>query len=315
MSGRSAGVLCVLLLGCGYPTYSYVDEAAVPDGGTDALNQPDVEPPRDSCVENGCGGCNDKGVKGLRCEPCGQWTCSGTSVVCTPATPAPGTTCGMCGSQKLTCTALGTTACPMEDDRLVYDDAKFESKNDKVWVVDRTNEATIAFKSVRTISYFETAVVLRRIPYACAHVSALPHPDSACSDCRAASGGGFDCTVAAPTVGEITLTLYAGSPSTGLTPLTTASISSTSIATSAGWITFTLSAPVSPRPVGTPLAIGLTTDSSGHAFEMYGGGTSSFPPAPNDTVFWHRSTKPTGPWIEEPTNDLAHVLRGKACAP
>ncbi len=312
MRGRPAGVLCGFLLGCGYPTYQYVDEAAVLDG---SVEQPDAEPPRDGCIENGCGGCNDQGVKGLRCEPCGQWTCSGTSVVCTPAIPAPGTACGMCGTQRLTCTALGTTECPMEDDRLVYDDAKFEARTDGEWVVDRTNEALIAFKSVRTISYFEAAVVLRRVPYVCAHVNALPHPDPVCTNCTAASGGGFDCTVPSPTVDELTLTLYSGSPTTGLTPLTNAAITSTAVSTSAAWVTFTFSAPVSPRPVGTSLAIGLTTASSGQAFEVYGGGTSAFPPAATDTVFWHRSTKPSGAWIEEPSNDLAHVLRGKACAP
>jgi hypothetical protein len=312
MRGRLAVIFWFFLIGCGYPTYRYVDEEPVPDGSTE---QPDVEPPRDACVENGCGGCNDRGTKGLRCEPCGQWTCSGTNVVCTPAMPAPGAACGICGTQTRTCTSLGTTACPMEDDRLVYEDAAFKSKDAKQWVVDRSNEALIAFKSVRALSYFDVNLVLRRVPYVCAHVDALPHPDSACSDCRASSGGGFDCTVPAPTIDEVNVTLYAGSPSTGLTPLTTSSIIATSVATTAGFIAFTLAAPVSPRPVGTPLAIGVTTASSGHAFEIYGGGSGSFPPAATDTVFWHRSTKPIGAWIEEPNNDLAHVLRGKACAP
>ena len=131
----------------------------------------------------------------------------------------------------------------------------------------------------------------------------------------AASGGGFDCTVPSPTVDEVTLTVYAGSPKGTLTPIGTASITSTSIATSAGFVAFTLTAPISPRPVGTQLSIGLTTQSSGHAFEVYGGGSSSFPPAASDTVFFHRTTRPMGSWIEEPSTDLAHVLRGKACAP
>ena len=302
----------IFLLGCGYPDYRYVDESPVPDVST---VQPEVEPPRDACIENGCGGCNDRGVKGLRCEPCGQWTCSGTSVVCTPAMPAPGTTCGMCGTRVRTCSSLGTAVCPMEDDRLVYEDAAFKSKDEKIAVVDRANEALITFKSVRALSYFDANVVLRRVPYVCAHVTALPHPDSACSDCKAATGGGFDCTVPSPTIDEVTITLYAGTPTSGLTPLATSSLGSTSIATTAGFVAFAFSAPVSPRPVGTALAIGITTASSGHAFEVYGGGSSAFPPAAADTVFWHRSTKPSGPWIEEPSTDLAHVLRGKACAP
>jgi len=312
MRGRSAPLFCAFLVGCGYPEYRYVDEVPVPDV---SIALPDTELPQDACIANGCGGCNDKGVKGLRCEPCGQWTCAGTSVVCTPASPAPGTACGICGTQTRTCSTMGIAICPMEDDRLVYDDAAFKSKDEKIFVVDRTSEALIAFKSVRTMSYFDVNVVLRRIPYSCAHVNMLPHPDSACSDCKAASGGGFDCTVPMPTIDELTVTVYAGSPSGALAPLATASISSTSVATTAGWVAFTLSAPISPRPVDTPLAIGLTTASSGHAFEVYGGGTSSFPPAASDTVFWHRSLKPSGAWVEEPNSDLAHVLRGKACAP
>jgi len=312
MLGRSAAIFCVLLLGCGYPEYRYVDEQPVPDV---SILGPDTAPPSDGCVANGCGGCDGPGVKGLRCEPCGVWTCLGTGVVCTPASPAPGTPCGMCGTQTRTCSTLGASICPMEDDRLVYEDAAFKSKDEKIWVVDRSGEALIAFKSVRALSYFDVNLVLRRIPYACAKTTTLPHPDPACSDCRAATGGGYECTVPAPTVDELTITIYSGSPGGTLTPLATSSVSSTSIATTAGWVAFALSSPISPRPVGTPLAIGLTTASSGHAFEVYGGGSSSFPPATGDTVFWHRGTRPPGAWIEEPSTDLAHVLRGKACAP
>jgi hypothetical protein len=311
MSGRLAVIFGVFVLGCGYPEYHYVDESAVPDV---SVEQPEVETPRDGCIENGCGGCNDQGVKGLRCEPCGQWTCSGTKVVCTPAMPAPGTSCGTCGTQTRTCSTLGVAVCPMEDDRLVYEDAAFKSKDVKQWVLDRTSEALIAFKSVRTLSYFDVSVALRRVPYVCARVTALPHPDPACSNCAAVSGG-FDCTVPSPTVDELTLTLYAGTPATGLTPLASSAITSTSVPTTAGFVAFTFSSPVSPRPVGTQLSIGLSTPSSGQAFEIYGGGSSSFPPGATDTVFWHRSTRPAGSWIEEPSNDLAHVLRGKACAP
>lgn len=309
--------LTALLLGCGYPEYKYTDDPTVP--GADA--DPDSTSTTDSGIPgcprpNGCGGCEDQGVKGARCEPCGQWTCDGTKVVCTPASPAPGGSCGICMTSKLECTATGTTACVLADDRITHEDANFKSKDDRVTVVDRTKEALISFKSVRTMAYVDISTVMKRIPYVCAKTTALPHPDSACSNCMpAVTGGGFDCTVPSPAGGFITMTLYAGMPPS-LVPLAMASGPATTVFDSkTEWVTIDLDSPVSPRPVGTQLSVGITTDSTAFAFEIYGGGTAAFPPAATDTKWWSRLLKPMGPWNEQLSTDIAHVLRGKSCAP
>lgn len=313
-------IVSLLSLACGYPDYLYVDEPGSPafDSGGDPDTSPDtIDGEVPGCDKpNNCGGCNDRGVKGGRCDPCGQWECGANNkVVCTQATPAPGGACGVCGTSKQECSALGTTACAVPDDRVTYDDAKFEAKDEKIFTVNRTNEMVIAFNSVRTMAYFDMSAVVRRVPYVCAATATLPHPDSACSDCRAASGGGFDCTVPSPAGGLLTYTLYSGSPPS-LAPIASASVTATSIADSkAEWITATLLTATMSKPPGTQLAIGITTDSSAYAFEIYGGGASAFPKAEATTTWWHRTFKPLGSWIEEPSSDAAHVLRGKACAP
>jgi hypothetical protein len=306
-----------LVLGCGYPEYKYVDEPGVTptedSGDLDSTTDTDVP----ACAKpNGCGGCDDQGVKGARCEPCGQWTCGADNkVVCTPASPAPGGKCGMCGTSTVECTATGTTMCVLSDDRVVYDDANFKTRDDKLFTVDRTNELVIVFKTLRSLAYFDISAVVHRIPYVCAHIDALPHPDSACSDCKMAAAGGYDCTVPSPAAGLLTYTLYTGQPPS-LVPLADGSIAATMISDSkTDWMTATLMTPVTPRPVGTVLAIGITTDSTAHAFEIYGGGPGSFPKADMATTWWHRQNKPKSGWNEEPSTDVAHVLRGKACAP
>jgi hypothetical protein len=312
-------LFAALLVGCGYPDYRYLDEDSGVNPGEDTSVELDSatteETDPDACAKpNGCGGCNDLGIRGTRCEPCGQWTCDGTKVVCTAASPAPGSICGMCGKGVLACTALGTTACMPEDDRVTYDDSKFDIRDEKVTVLDRTNEVLITFKSIRSMAYVDVSTVLKRIPYACAHITALPHPDSACSDCKAAAGGGFDCTVPAPAGGFITMTLYTGMPP-ALVPLAMASgPATTALDTKADWVTIPFSTPVSARPPGTQLSIGITTDSTSFAFEVYGG-KGAVPPPPADTKWWQRSLKPSGSWLEQVANDVAHVLRGKACAP
>src|SRR3990167_2648710 len=84
------------LTACGFPTYAYVDEstdATTPEDSshTDSASPDDVPILSDGCPKpNGCGGCNDKGIKGERCDPCGQWACAGTTVTWVAATPPPG---------------------------------------------------------------------------------------------------------------------------------------------------------------------------------------------------------------------------------
>lgn len=309
----------VLLFGCGYPEYRYVDEPGAPDSAVDLDSSAPVDSDVDSEIPgcpkpNGCGGCEDQGVKGARCEPCGQWTCDGTKVVCTPASPAPGGACGLCNTSTLQCTATGTTACVLSDDRTTYDDSKFDIRDERVAVLDRRQEVLVTFKSIRSMSYVDVSSVLKRIPYVCASTAALPHPDSACTDCKPAAGGGFDCSVPSPMSGFVTMTLYTGEPP-ALVPLAMASGPATAVADGKiEWVTMPLDSPVSARPPGTQLSIGITTNSTSFAFEVYGG-KGAVPPPPADTKWWSRALFPTGPWNEQLSNDVAHVLRGKACAP
>lgn len=308
-------LLALLVIGCGYPQYRYLDDPSLlGDTGDPGDGSTDTDPP--GCAKpNGCGGCDDQGVKGARCEPCGQWTCNDTKVICTPASPVPGSACGTCGTSKLECTAVGTTACAVSDDRTVYEDANFKTRDDRVIVLDRTNEVMISFKSVRSMAYVDASIVLKRIPYVCAHVTALPHPDPACTSCDAAAGGGFDCKVPSPSAGFLTMTLYTGTP-TALVPLAMASGPATGASDAKkDWVTMPFDKEVSSMPPGTQLSIGITTDSTSFAFEVYGGGAAAFPPAATDTKWWTRTVKPAGAWIEQPSDDIAHVLRGKACAP
>lgn len=311
-------LIAALLAGCGYPEYRYVDE----DGGfigEDTAVDPDSSSTTDTDIPgcpkpNGCGGCDDQGVKGARCEPCGQWTCDGMKVTCTAASPTPGGACGTCGTSKLQCTADGKSECILADDRITYDDSNFKIRDELLATLNRTNEVLITFKSIRSMAYVDLSSVMKRIPYVCAHITALPHPDTACSDCKAAAAGGFDCTVPSPSGGFITMTLYTGEPP-ALVPLAMASGPATTVLDmKAEWVTIALGTPVSARPVGTQLSIGITTDSTAFAFELYGG-KGAVPPPPSDTKWWQRSLKPSGSWLEQVATDVAHVLRGKACAP
>lgn len=287
---RRLGILCggVLLCACGFPSYAYVDEGT--DASTTTDSSPsDTAPPddvpvvSDGCAKpNGCGGCNDKGIKGERCDPCGQWTCSGTTVTCVAASPSPGSTCGRCGTSTYACTVNGTSACAVEDDRLVYVDASFETKTDKLWTANSGNEVLVSFKTERALSYFDASLALKRV----------------------AAGSGTD--------GTVTLTVYAGNPKDGLAPLATVDMPALSIGTTGDFKAFPFTE-ISPRPLGTSMSIGLKVSSAAWAIELYGGGASAFPAAPTTTSWWHRNTG--GTWLEEATTDLAHVLRGKACPP
>lgn len=323
ISRHSASVrsvlIAALLAGCGYPEYRYLDEPVVPglDSGDVDTSVPGTDGEVPGCARpNGCGGCDDQGNKGGRCDPCGQWTCGADNkVVCVAASPVPGGTCGTCGTSKLECTAIGTTACTLEDDRLVYDDANFKTRDDKLFTVDRTSEIALVFRSVRSIAYFDASAVIKKIPYVCGAIDALPHPDTACSDCKPAAAGGFDCTVPSPAAGLLTYTLYVGAPPS-LVPLATASVPAGMVSDAKiEWVTAAFSTVVSARPPGTLLTIGISTESTANAFEVHGGGPGSFPKADTGTTWWTRRNKPPGSWNEQPSSDLAHVLRGKACAP
>jgi len=286
------GMTLGCLTACGFPTYSYVDEtsdaSSADTQATDTAAPEDVPVISDGCPKpNGCGGCNDKGIKGERCDPCGQWTCTGTNVTCVPASPAPGGKCGKCGTSTLACTVTGTTACATEDDRLVYEDASFKTDTDKLWTLDRTNEVVVAFSTERGLTYFDASLVLARV------------------------------AATAPTPGDglVTFTIYAGNPKDGLAPLATVDMPALSIGTTKKFQPFAFTE-IATRPLGTPLSIGLKTTSTAWAFEVYGGGAAAFPPAPTTTSWWHRSVSPsTTAWAQEATTDLAHVLRGKACPP
>lgn len=320
-------VLLVALssIACTYPNYVYVDDDASfasPDGGDETTSEASTDDgfaPFDGCASpNGCGGCNDKGVAGARCEPtpggCGQWTCDGTLVKCVAADPPPGTKCGMCMTSKTSCTTIGTTVCAMLDDRTIYDDLRYETKDVKVYAVDRTNELIIAYATGRTISDFDASLYLERLPYACAHVAALPHPDPACTDCKAASSGGFDCTVPTPSGGKLTLTFYEGVAPTSLVPIGTGSVAATTLATT-GFQSITFDKEITTHTPGAPVAIGITTDSSAYAFQVYGGAATGFPAPPAKMTSWHRTKLPMGAWAQDATNIPALVVRGKACAP
>lgn len=287
---RRLGILIggVLLTACGFPTYAYVEEGSDATASADSTPS-DTGPPEDvpvvtdGCAKpNGCGGCNDKGIKGERCDPCGQWTCSGTLVTCVPASPAPGNKCGRCGTSTYACTVNGTTSCAIDDDRLVYVDASFDTKTDKLGTASASNEVLVSFSSERALAYFDASLALKRV----------------------AAGSGAD--------GTVTLTVYAGNPKVGLAPLATVDVPALSIGTAAEFKAFPFTE-ISPRPLGTAMSIGLKVSSSAWAFELYGGGPTAFPAAPPTTSWWHRT--PGGTWFEEATTDVAHVLRGKACPP
>lgn len=253
-----------------------------PDTDTDSST--DVPVVGDGCAKpNGCGGCNDKGIKGERCDPCGQWTCSGTLVTCVAASPAPGSVCGRCSTSTYACTVTGTTACANEDDRLVYVDASFETKTDKLFTIDSTNEVIVSFKTERALSYFDASLAVRRVT----------------------AGTGAD--------GTVTFTIYSGNPKDGLTPIGTVDAGAASPDTTLTAFKAFAFTEIAAKPLGTWLSIGLKMNTTRWAWELYGGGASAFPAAPTTTSWWHRTG--TGAWTEETTTDLAHVLRGKACPP
>ncbi|MBI2393862.1 MAG: hypothetical protein HYV09_30095 [Deltaproteobacteria bacterium] len=287
------GVITALGTACGFPTYGYVEDgldSALDSGGPDTAVDGSEEAPApfDGCAKpNGCGGCDDVGVAGTRCDPCGQWTCAGTKVTCVPAAPAPGTTCGRCSTATYACTVTGKSECAVPDDRLVYEDAQFKTKTDELWTLDPRSEVIVSFKTERAIAYFDASLVLRRVP-----LTGVPSPVS----------------------GDVTFTIYAGNPKDGLAPLATTKMEAASIGTTAEFRAFAFPE-ISPRPLGTWLSIGITTDSTANTFEVYGGGAAAFPAAPTDTSWWHRGLSPTTTWAQEATTDLAHVLRGKACPP
>ncbi len=309
------------LTGCGYPTYGYVDPAEIfVDAAVDGAAPEDGAPPSDGCAKpNGCGGCNDQGVKGQRCEPCGRWVCSGTVVTCEPASPAVGTPCGACSTSTYACTVSGTTTCASPDDRTVYTDASYETKDQDLFALDGTSEAVVSYVVTRKVSYAEASFVLRRVPYACAPTAALPHPDPQCTDCAASDAGGFTCTVPTPKSGVLTYTLYEGTPATGLVPLGSGTVDAATVsASTAAFVTVAFPAEIPSRTIGTTVSIGISTDSSAHAFEVHGGDGTSASKPPTTTSWWRRTL--TGPgawgsWLEESSTDLAHVVRGKACAP
>ncbi len=278
-----------LLTACGFPTYAYVDEgfdASAPEDSASLDTGPGDAPViGDGCAKpNGCGGCNDKGIKGERCDPCGQWTCAGTSVACTAASPAPGSKCGRCGTSTYACTVKGESQCAADDDRLVYEDASFKPKTDKLWTLTSSNEVVLSFKTERALTYFDASVVLQRV----------------------AAGGGAD--------GTLTFTLYSGNPTDGLTALSNVEVPALSIATTAEFKSFPFTE-VAPKPLGSWMSLGLKVTSGAWSFALYGGGAGAFPAAPADTTWSHRNVSPTSAWVAEPTSDLAHVLRGKACPP
>ena len=273
-------------VGCGFPTYAYRDEGW--DASVAELDAGDALPAdtyvlADGCAKpNGCGGCNDLGIKGERCEPCGQWTCAGNSVACVAASPRPGGTCGRCGTSAYACTVKGTSECAVPDDRLVYEDAQFKTKTDKLWTLTGSNEVLVSLKTERALTYVDASFALQRV----------------------AAGGGVD--------GTVTFTLYAGTLKDGLVALQTIDVPALTIATTLEFKSFAF-AEVAPRPLGTSLSIGLKATSAAWSFNLYGGGPTAFPAAPVDTSWWHRTSG--GAWINEPSSDLAHVLRGKACPP
>lgn len=317
----TSSAVAMLAMACGYPTYTYLDEAeAGPDDGTvdDAPATPDGVV-TETCVPNGCGGCNDQGVKGERCDPgasfggCGQWTCWGRIVTCARAEPAAGTKCGRCGTSTNVCGPFGTTTCNKEDDRSTFEDVGFKATGDKLIVVDRVNEIVATYKVTRALEYLDASFVVRRVPYACSKVSATPHPDPECDTCKPATGSGFDCTVSTPTVGTVTVTFYDGAPPS-LVPVASVSVDAATLPTTAGFHPFLFPTAVGERPIGSVVSIGISTDSSTHAVEIYGGNASSSPKPPADLGWSRRTRLPTeSGWTAQPSNDVGLVVRGKAC--
>lgn len=329
-SGR--GVILAIALGvaagsvgCGFPTYRYTDEDTTFDTGeaptdatSDAVVPTDTTPVGDGCVPNGCGGCIEGGLaKGVKCGTCGTGTCSGTTVTCTPADPAVGTKCGVCGTSAYTCTPSGTSACASEDDRVTIEDLGVKIRDEQRFVVDRMHEAAITWKVSRLVEYFDLALSLERVPYTCARVAALPHPDPKCDTCSAVTGG-FDCTVSAKEVGTLTAIFYTGDPTSGLTEVARATTPIDAAKTTMDWLPIALSPKVPKQTLGSALTIVVTTDSSTWAARLWGTSTTvtPFPAPPAGMTWWTRTTKPTPTaWKEEPATDLALVVRGKACAP
>jgi hypothetical protein len=314
-----------LAAGCGYPDYVYAeaDAALLGDGeidgeGPDAPTTDDGTNP-DVCTPNACGGCKTVGVKGDKCGSCGHFDCDGTEVKCVESMPVPGTTCGVCHTSKYTCTALGESMCAADDDRTVYEDIAFQSKDSVVFTLDHTTELVATYASTRPITYHDAAFVLRRIDYVCPHVAALPHPDPACTECAMAASGGFDCKVPAASAltSELTVTLYKGSPATGLTAVASGKLSDASTIPTAPTFetaTFVMESP--PVTVGTQLSVGINTTSTKYAFEISGGGASAFPAAPAKMSWFHRKLLPAPTaFVEEPTTDTALIVHGKACPP
>jgi hypothetical protein len=326
LTAATVATVALALVGCGYPDYVYAeadaiafDDTANPDdgGGGESGTEGGTE---DVCVPNECGGCKTLGVKGDKCGSCGHFDCEGTEVKCVESTPVPGTTCGVCHTSKYTCTALGESMCAADDDRTIYEDVKFESTDTVVFTLDHTTEviATYAAGS-RPITLHDAAFLLRRIDYVCPHVTALPNPDPACTECAAATGGGFDCKVPAASAltSELTVTLYTGSPDKTLTAIASGKLADASkIPTAPGFQTATFVMEAPPVAVGTQLSVGINTTSTRYAFRISGGGSSAFPAAPAKMSWFHRKVLPSpGAFVEEPTTDTALVVHGKACPP
>jgi len=316
--------LAVAAVGCGFPTYKYSDEgeptidADPTDATSDSVVPVDTAPLGDGCKPNGCGGCIEGDLaKGVKCGVCGTGVCSGSNVVCTPADPAVGTVCGVCNTSSYTCTSSGTSVCARADDRVDIEDVGFKSRDDKRYVVDRLHEAAISWKVSRLVEYQDTAVSVERIPYECARVAALPHPDAKCDTCAPVTGG-FDCTVSAKDTGKLTIVLYTGDPVAGLTEVARGSVAGDAAKTTLDWVLVPLTPKLAKQPLGTRLTVVVSTDSSAWSVRLWGSSTTvtPFPAPPADLTWWNRTTLPTpSAWKEEPSTDLALVVRGKACAP
>ncbi|MGZ6068667.1 MAG: hypothetical protein ACXWVM_40095 [Polyangiales bacterium] len=314
------------LMGCGYPDYVYAegdatsfDDTSDVDGGGTTEGGTTEGGTEDTCTPNECGGCKTLGVKGDKCGTCGQFQCEGIDVKCVESMPAPGTTCGVCHTSKYTCSALGESNCAMIDDRTISTDVDFESKDSVVFTLDHTTELVATYASVRPLTFSDAAFVLRRIDYKCVHVAALPHPDPSCTDCMAATGGGFDCKIptASLLTSELTVTLYTGSPDKGLTAIASGKIlDASTVPTAPAFQTATFVMEAPPVTVGTQLSVGINTTSTRYAFEISGAGSSAVPPAPAKMSWWHRKILPTpSTFVEEPATDTALVVHGKACPP
>lgn len=267
----------------------------------DAAITTETAPPVDaSCAEL-------PGGSVLACGTCGRLPCiDGRYGTCMEPTPAPGTSCGTCGTSTYACRSAGVSECSKKDDRTDGSDYTFnvpvggDVDNRQV---NRRTQLAVSYAAKHDGEIQGVRLNLRRMAYAaCGPTATLPHPDPACGKCVPdALGTTYNCSVVTPiTPGTVTLTIFSGTPDAmlGASPLATLTLSAAAVPDMAGadpFVELRASMPLAVK-AGDPLTLVLGIDSTTIAMTVLLAREKVVGSIMVDHKTWSRVVYPPGPW-------------------